>query len=86
VNEKQLKRLKNLNIELLEGLLQAYASIANYCKIHGLPLSFDQKLAYFLSHSKSLIQEINEEIQLPPNLQHRKRTPSEETEPLFSVF
>lgn len=81
MNEKQLKKLRDLNVELLEGLLHAYDSIASYCKTHALPLSFDTKLAYFLSRSASLIGEINEEIELPPFLQHRFKTPPNKTEP-----
>jgi len=34
-----------------------------------------------VQHALSLIKEINEEIALPPNFQHRFRTPPKSTEP-----
>jgi len=79
LNYARLKRLRDLNIQLLELLLHGLYLIERYCREHGLlpPREFLPLMEEVLA----LINEINAEIALPPNWQHRFRTPKDSTEP-----
>jgi hypothetical protein len=79
----KLHKLKNLNIELLETLIQTCSFIQEYTEIHGLPFPTEDRFLLLIQRARNLMQEINEEIALPPILQHRFKTPSEKTEPFL---
>lgn len=81
MNVHELKRLRDLNMELAETLVGTLHALDDYCKEHSVPLMNDQKILYFVNHVTKLFDEINQEIYLPPFLQHRKRTPPDATKP-----
>jgi hypothetical protein len=66
-------------VELLEVILQSLSCIDEYCKKDGVPLLAEDRLSYLVQRAINLIDEMNEEIALPPNLQHRFRTPEDAT-------
>jgi hypothetical protein len=66
-----------LNKELLETLELTFVSIMDYCRQKGIPIQ-DRKLASLLAKVNNLLVEFGS---TPPFLQHRKRTPQDETEP-----
>jgi len=80
---EQLKRLRDLNVQLLETTIQFLQAIDEYCRKQDIPLPTEDKLIYLAQEAINLCQEINEEIDLPPFLQHRFRTPPDKTEPSF---
>lgn len=81
LNFEQLKRLRDINVELLETLIYTLSSIKEYSKKHSIPLPTEDKFLQLIGKAISLIDEMNEEIALPPNFQHRFRTPKDSTEP-----
>jgi hypothetical protein len=83
---RQVKQLRDLNVQLLETTIQTLSYIDEYCASHSIPLPTENRISCLIRQTINLIEEINEEINLPPNLQHRKRTPSRETEPAKEIY
>ncbi|MEO0236513.1 MAG: hypothetical protein ABIM02_07335 [candidate division WOR-3 bacterium] len=80
---EEVKQLRNLNIELMETLIHTMYYIFIYAKDHNIPLPNENTFMNLLKHACKVIREINETIALPPNFQHRFRTPKDSTEPGF---
>jgi len=79
---EQLKRLRDLNVELLETIICTFSFIKEWCEKNKLPpLPTEDKFGFLLKRAINLIEEINEEIALPPKWKHRFRTPEDSTEP-----
>ena len=65
---EQLMRLRNLNVELMETLVQSLSYIRRYAVRNNLPLPTEDKFIYLLRRVYNLLEEINEEIALPKAL------------------
>lgn len=78
---EEIEQLRNLNIELMEAVTHVAGCLLDYAEKNKIPLPDDSGLVNLLGHVKKVIHEINEDVDLPPNLQHRFRTPSDKTEP-----
>jgi hypothetical protein len=83
---QEIEQLRNLNIELMEAVTHVAIHLLKYAEQHAIPLPDDSALINLLAHVRKAIREINEEIALPPNLQHRFRTPPDKTEPHLSIL
>jgi hypothetical protein len=75
---EQLRRLRDLNIELLRVIIHALHLIDKYRKEHHMPLLTDPKIEYRIQQAIDLINEINMTA-LPPNHKHPNRTPEDST-------
>jgi hypothetical protein len=80
---EEVKRLRNLNLELMETTSYLASYFFNYAKENNIHFPNEEGLVNLIRRVRKLIKEINEEIYLPPFLQHRFRTPSDTTEPVF---
>jgi len=83
MDSTRLKQLVALNTQLLETTIHILHKVDDYCKKHDIPLPMEDNLIYLVKHAINLIEEINEEIPLPPKWKHRFRTPKDSTEPFF---
>jgi len=79
---EEVKQLRDLNVDLMEALIHIAFYLLEYAQKHNIPLPDEDGLINLIGHVRKLIKEINENIALPPNFQHRFRTPKDSTEPL----
>lgn len=68
---EQVKRLRDINVELLETLIHTLSSITDYSKRYDVPLPTEDKIRVLIQRAINLISEMNEEITIPSNLQLR---------------
>ncbi len=84
-----LKKLRDLNVSLLEVLTHTYTYLEDYCKKYNIPMPHNDRFYILLREASHLIGKINE-IALPtsnqqpftsPDLEHWKKYPEDETKP-----
>jgi len=80
---EEVKRLRDLYIELMEAVTHVAIYLLEYARKYNIPLPQEEGLINLLGHVSKLVREMNEENALPPNFQHRFRTPKDSTEPPF---
>jgi len=76
-------------MELLEATLHILNYIRTYAESGEAPEGLElllRQIDPLLHHVHSLLNEIDAEIALPPNFQHRFRTPEDSTEPAAPTF
>lgn len=79
MNQIQLQRMAELNIELFTCLTHTLRSIDDYCEKYHISIPNDPKIEYLASQALCLITEINEN---PANREVTgRRTTDNETEP-----
>ena len=93
---EEVKRLRDLNIELLEAVTLIAASLLKHAREHDIYFSDKDGLVNLLGQASKIIKEINEEATPSSNLQRRirlsdyylqhHRTDEEVTEPYFLRF
>ena len=82
----ELKKFRNLVVDLIETLANTWFYLKDYCETKGSPLPTEDRMLYLIQRAIRLCEEINEEVALPPNLQHRFRTPKDSTEPSKEIL
>ncbi|MEM1537994.1 MAG: hypothetical protein QXK12_04345 [Candidatus Nezhaarchaeales archaeon] len=83
---KEVKRLGDLNIELMETLIHIGHHIFKYAEGHDiLLLDNGDVLINLLKHACKVIGEINEEVALPLSFKHRSGAPLDSIEPITEM-
>jgi hypothetical protein len=75
ITTEEIRRIREISIELLETLAVTLQTITDYAKKHNIALP--RNLPFLLQRTINLIQELD----APPNFQQRFRTPPDSTEP-----